>query len=326
MSQLCVQCSLENKDMLTPEELSSVRDYASRHGIKFRGSNSFPQFMEYRPAVFPTRAASEEHIKILVDALRAVLAVNERLLNAESEKKSLGFSNGMDAARTLPVLTQGEDGFIWSTDMLPEATDPSYPRPVLQDEILLTRLKKTKKRNTTWVCDVVMCPQPVQEGNAAPVFPYTLLAADKETGIAVKPAMVYDYEKEAGKLLRHLGEKMLESCVPRRMVVTDDRTHAFLEAFTGSLGIKLVLSDEDDLLENLEEEFALFLMNDGDYGMNDEDMAQLAAGLLMNLDEEELLQLPQDAWEGLWAMINGGDFPAEVGDRFRELDRKRRKR
>ena len=87
-----------------------------------------------------------------------------------------------------------------------------------------------------------------------------------------------------------------------------------------------MLSDEDDLLENLEEEFALFLMNDGDYGMNDEDMAQLAAGLLMNLDEEELLQLPQDAWEGLWAMINGGDFPAEVGDRFRELDRKRRKR
>ena len=210
--------------------------------------------------------------------------------------------------------------------MLPEATDPSYPRPVLQDEILLTRLKKTKKRNTTWVCDVVMCPQPVQEGNAAPVFPYTLLAADKETGIAVKPAMVYDYEKEAGKLLRHLGEKMLESCVPRRMVVTDDRTHAFLEAFTGSLGIKLVLSDEDDLLENLEEEFAFFLMNDGDYGMNDEDMAQLAAGLLMNLDEEELLQLPQDAWKGLWAMINEGDFPAEVGNRFRELDRKRRKR
>lgn len=327
LSQLCIQCSLENKDMLLPEELSSVRGHAARHDIKFRGSNSFPQFVAYRPASYPSRVTSEEDIQILCEALRAALAVNEKLLNAdwvELEKESLGFSEGLAAARSLPVLTRGQDGYAWSAGVLPDVTPQTYPRPVLRDELLLTRLKKAKKRNTTWVCDVVMCPQPVQEKeDSTPVFPYTLIAADKETGAALMPAMVRCYEQEADTLLHSLGEQMLESCVPRRMVVTDDRTHAFLEAFTGSLGIELARAGGDELLEELEAEFAELSADGGPGELDEEDAAELAAGLLMNLDDKLLLQLPQPIWENLRAAIDEGVVSAEVKDRFCELDEKR---
>lgn len=329
-SQLCVQCSLEKKDMLLPEELSSVRDYAARHDIKFRGSNSFPQFVAYRPATYPTQVTSEEDIQILCEALRAALAVNEKLLNAqwvELEKETLGFSDGLAATRSLPVLTRGLDGYTWGTGVLPDVIPQPHLRPVLRDDILLARLKKEKKRNTTWVCDVVMCPQPIQEEeDGAPVFPYILLTADKETGIALAPAMVRCYEQEADTLLHNLGEQMLESCVPRRMIVTDDRTHAFLEVLTTSLGIELVQTDGDELLEDLEAEFTEISADGGIDDLDAEDAAELAADLLMNFDETALLQLPQPVWENLRAMISKGDVSAEVKDRFCDLNEKRRRR
>ena len=328
-SQLCIQCSLENKDMLLPEELSSVRAYAARRDIKFRGSNSFPQFIKYRPAAYPTRVTSEEDIQILCEALRAALAVNEKLRNAEqvvSEKERLGFSDGLAAARSLPVLTPGQDGYTWSTGVLPDTMPQTYPQPVLRDELLLARLKKAKKRNTTWVCDVVMCPQPVQEEeDSTPVFPYILIAADNKTGTALPPAMVRSYEQEADTLLHKLGEQMLESCVPRRMIVTNDRAHALLEALTDSLGIELVRADGDELLEDLETEFAEISADGGIDGLDEEDAAELAAGLLMSLDETALLQLPQPVWESLQTAIDEGDIPAEVKDRFCALDEKRRR-
>lgn len=330
LSQLCIQCSLENKDMLLPEELSSARDYAARHDIKFRGSNSFPQFLAYRPASCPVRVASEEDIQILCEALRAVLAVNEKLLNAGgggSEKETLGFSDGLAAARPLPVLTRGQDGYTWSTGVLPDFIPQTYPRPVLQDEILLARLKKAKKQNTTWACDVVMSPQPVQEEeNSTPVFPYILLVVDKKTGTALPPAIVRCYEREADTLLHDLGEQMLGSCVPRRIIVTDDRTHALLESLAGSLRIELVRSDTDELLEDLAFEFAELSMDDGIDDLDEEDAAELVTDFLMNLDDTVIFQLPQPVWENLRTIINEGIVSAEVKDRFRDLDEKRRKR
>lgn len=327
LSQLCIQCSFENKSMLSPEELASARAYGTRCGVKFRGSHSFPQFVTYRPAMFPAQVASEEDVQILCEALRAAAAVNEKLLEAEwvePGKEALGFSHGPAVGRSLPLLTRDQGTYTWSVGTLPDATPPTYPSPVLRDDILLARLKRAKKRNTSWVCDVVMCPQPIQEKEGdTPVFPYVLLAADKGTGAALPPAMVCDYEKEADTLLHSLGERMMELCVPHRMIVTDDRTQTFLEDFTSSLGIQLVRASEDELLEALESDFAEIQMEDGDEP-DEEEAAELIGGFLMNSDDTTLLQLPQSVWDAIRAEINKGSAPADIKGRFYELNEKRR--
>ena len=328
LSQLCIQCSFENKSMLSPEELASVRAYGARRGVKFQGSHSFPQFVTYRPAMFPTQITSEEDIQILCEALRAAVAVNGKLREAnwiEPEKEALGFSSGRAASRPLPLLARDQDAYTWSVGTLPDAAPPTYPSPVLRDDILLARLKRAKRRNTSWVCDVVMCPQPIQENEGdTPVFPYVLLAVDKETEAVLPPAMVCDYEKEADTLLHSLGERMLEFCVPRRMIVTDDRTHAFLENFTSSLGIQLARAHEDELLEALESDFAEIQMEGGDEP-DEEEAAELLGGFLMNLDDTTLLQLPQPVWEAIRAEISKGFASVDVKDRFCELNEKRRR-
>ena len=107
--------------------------------------------------------------------------------------------------------------------------------------------------------------------------------------------------------------------------MTNDRTHALLDALTDSLGIELVRADRDEQLEDLETEFADISADSGIDGLDEEDAAELAAGLLMGLDETAFLQLPQPVWESLRAIIGEGDIPAEVKDRFRTLDEKRRR-
>lgn len=325
VSHLCIQCSLENKIDMLPEELSSVRSYAARHNIMFRGRHSFPRFVTHRPATYPARVTSEEDIQILCAALRAVLAVNEKLLSGKRTKQALGFSDGLAAARSLPMLVQGQDDYTWSIGMLPDMLPQTYPRPVLRDEILLARLKKTKKQTATWACNVVMFPQPVQEKeDSTPVFPYMLFTADKESGNVFIPIMVRSYEQEADKLLHNLGEQMLESCVPSRIIVTNDRTHALLEALTGSLEITLVQTDEDDQLEDLEDEYVNFLMDGGIEGLDEEGSAELADEFLMGQDDSELLQLPQTVWETLRSMLDEGNASAEAKARYCELNEKRR--
>ncbi len=329
LSQLCLQCSFENKSMLSPEELTSVRAYANRRNVKFRGRSSFPQFVTYRPAKYPALITSEDDIRILCEALRAAAAVNERLLDAEwieAEKKTLGFSDGPAVGRPLPLLARAQDAYIWSVGTLPDTAPQTYPQPILRDDILLMRLKRAKKRNTSWVCDVVMCPQPVQEKEGdTPVFPYVLLAADKETEAALPPVMVCDYEKEADTLLHSLGERMLELYVPRRMIVTDDRTRTFLENLTSSLGIKLVHAREDELLEALEADFAGLQTDVESDDLDEKEAAELLGGLLMNLDDTTLLQLPQPVWEAIRAEVDKGFVLSDVKDRFCELNEKRRR-
>lgn len=328
VSQLCLQCSFENKSMLSPEELASARAYGTRCGVKFRGSHSFPQFVSYRPAKFPARIATEEDVQNLCEALRAAAAVNEKLLEAEwiePGKDALGFSGGPAAGRSLPLLTRDQDAYTWSAGALPDAAPPAYPRPVMRDDILLAQLKRARKQNTSWVCDVVMCPQPIQEDEGDTLFfPYVLLVADKETETVLPPAMVCDYELEADTLLHGLGERMLEICVPSRIIVTDDRTHAFLEDLVRSLGIKLVQEDEDELLEALKADFAEIQPEDVD--LDEEDAAELAASFLMNMDDTALLQLPQPVWESLRSEIGEGTVSEAVKDHFCELDEKRRGR
>ncbi len=46
LSQYCLQCSFETKDLLSPKELAAVRGYGKDRGITFRDSNAFPKFMK----------------------------------------------------------------------------------------------------------------------------------------------------------------------------------------------------------------------------------------------------------------------------------------
>lgn len=320
LSQSCLQCALESKDMLNPQELASAHSYAKAHGIVFRGANAFPQFVKYQPARYPWQVSEAEDTQLLCEALAAALAVSEKL--KEISKYQLGFTDGPAHDRSIPLLTPTEQGFDWGICRLPAWRPPSYPAPKLRDELLTMRLKKRKKRAGIWICDVVMFPQPsymdADYPKPAPVFPYMLLAVNMETGLAIPTELVTAYDEDgAEELLLALGNRMLENGIPSEIQVADNRTHALLKDIAPTLGIRLVRRPEIELLDSLEENLLDYCEEQTPDMVMDATSDFIEA--FMSMDDDMLLSMPDDLQKQLRSMERQGLLSEDVAKRVRDL-------
>lgn len=323
VSQDCLQCAFECKEILSPRELAGIQRYAKPRRIVFRGANAFPQFVKYSPACYPWPVSEPVEIGFLCEALMATLEVSAKL--AAKGKDCLGFTEGPAYDREIPLLTPTGDGFAWSRHRLPPEQAVGYPEPKLRDELLLRRLKQVKKHSGTWLCDIVMVPQPVAEfsddaGEAnvesAPRFPYMLLTADQKTQTVFPGKMVSSYADGAEEMLTALGNHMLENGIPRQIQVVDQRTWTLLKDLVETLGIKLVLQQESDLLDDLEEEFFAYCSeSEPDI---EEEMQQMVETLL-SADEDMLLSIPDELLQQLRLMERQGLLPKEIALKIRSL-------
>lgn len=313
--QDCLQCAYENKDELSPKELSAVRAYAGAHQISFRGGHAFPQFMRYRPARYPAPISRQTDIRRLSAALEAALEVSARLKTAGPER--LGFRENSLRDGEVPLLTRSEDGFDWRRQPLPPKRAERYPEPVLRDELLAARLKSGKKRAGTWVCDVVMLPTPYmpESGSRAPVFPYTVLAADCRANALIPVDLAKDYESGAETLLRSLALRMLERGVPANLQVVNDRSYALLKNLAAQLHIRLTQRPGNPFLEEVEED----LMDHFSGPDMEGNTLNHILEFIPDLDDETILSMPEDLWRQLREMDQQGLLPEDASARLRPL-------
>lgn len=319
LSQYCLQCSLETKDVLSPQELADVRGYGKARGITFRGANAFPKFMKYVSARYPWPIHGTDDVQLLCEALTAALEVSEKL--AVESRYSLGFTDGPANGRAIPLLTPEDQGFDWGMCQLPPQRPASYPEAMLRNELLMARLKRQKRRSGIWECDVVMFPQAVFEdeysADAVPMFPYMLLAVDQRTELAIPTEVVSSYEEGAEELLLAIGNRMLENGVPAEIQVVNDRTYAILKNLAATLGIRLVRKQESELLDSMEEDL-LDYCDEQTPDTVDEDAARFSE-MLLSLDDEVLLSMPKDLKKLLRSMERQGLFAENVARRIRDL-------
>jgi len=318
--QDCLQCAFENKDELSPKELSAVRAYAGAHQISFRGGHAFPQFMRYRPARYPIPISRQTDIRRLSAALEAALEVSARLKTAGYAQ--LGFQPNAHLGGDIPLLTRSRDGFDWSRQPLPPRHAERYPEPILRDELLAARLKGVKKRAGAWVCDVVMLPTPYtpESGSPAPVFPYTVLAADCRANVLIPVCLVEDYENGAETLLRNLALRMLEQGVPANLQVVNDRSYALLKNLAAQLHIRLTRRPGNPFLDEVEED----LMDHISGSESEESAEEQLTESLLNMDDETILSMPEDLWRQLREMDQQGLLPEALSARLWPLFQKRK--
>lgn len=319
LSQSCLQCSLETKDALSPQELAAVRSYGKARGITFRGANAFPQFIKYQPARYPWPVQETVDVQLLCEALTAALEVSEKLTAVG--KGRLGFTDGPAHDRTIPLLTPEGQGFTWGVCRLPPRRSASYPEPMLRDELLTARLKKQKKRAGIWACDVVMFPQPAfvdeEDTDAVPVFPYMLLAADLEKELVIPTEVVPAYEEGAAELLSAIGNQMLDNGIPTEIHVVNGRTRSLLKNLAATLGIRLVQQQEIEHLDCLEEELLGYC--DEQTPDTVEEAADYFSEMLLSLDDDVLLSMPKDLQTQLRTMERQGLLAEDVANRIRDL-------
>ena len=271
MSQDCVMCSFEPKAELRPRDLQEIKEY----GLTFHGKNAYPLLERFRPCCSPWYLEGAQDEEYLHLGLLAGLEAARRLNGADIQqdffhtpdpgaaKESLGFQEGAPYGRDIPLLTPQADGtFLWSRIALPASVEPTYPSPILTDDLALRKLSKQPKSGI-WECGVMMHQEPIAlgktdaDGNAtepesAPYFPLVLLIVDHENGMVLHLGFE---EPGAGLdgLLDGFAEGISKTSLPSQVLVRDDRTHALLRSVSEQLGIRLTIVAQLPLLDEAED-------------------------------------------------------------------------
>lgn len=241
-SQECLQCSFENKDFMEPDQLERVQKYAKSHGIRFRGSHSYPQFLKYTKNHLPDFPDREEDFCRLAEGLEAALWLAGKL-EKRSFRDELGLqiidldadNSGID----LPLLIKEKDGYRVERTPVPAAKEPSWPTPDA-DETITSPLKK-KKKSGILECRLIQFPVPIDDADGgAPYFPFMLLSVKKKDGNILHLNVKECYEEHPEAFLEELSGAMLnERFFPSSIHVGDERTFCLLKDFVKKAGMNL---------------------------------------------------------------------------------------
>lgn len=306
LEQECLQCCFDNKSDLMPQELEAAQDYARRNGIVYRGKMAFPHFLRFQPYHLPWMLQGEREQEYLILALRSAVEIAQQLSAGGKTLEELGFEGQIHSERQIPLLEWTEKGCVWSKTKLPAPREKQFPKPRLENDLTVQRLKQMKKSGT-WACELVYLMNPVENSNGgAPYYPLLLLAVNSVNGQIIPPQMAENGQE--AHLLEQFAEELLSSGIcPYKMQVRADRTEKTLETFCKQVGIKLNPCRELPILDEIEADLSDFL----DSGEEADQLNDLIS-MLMELDAGDLKSMPPALQKDLKALANDGMLPAPL--------------
>ena len=226
-SQDCIQCSLENKIDMFPDEVKEFKAYAEGTGIALKGKGrKYIHFARFKPNCAPWYVKNKNDLEYMEVALEAALEVSRRL--QKKSKEDLGFTETLEE---IPLLEKNGELFEWSKMELPKNISVSQPVPVLTEDAV--RILKNFMRKGSLECKVFRLPFPVQnKKDDPPRFPALILCMDLESGMIVSPPEMIAEEDEEGKLLEAFVKSLCHNKIlPKKISAFDDRTIRLLKDF-----------------------------------------------------------------------------------------------
>lgn len=315
-SQSCLQCSFENKDMLSSEELEEARQYAKSHNKKLGGRNAFPQFTKHRPGKYPWKYDSQLDEQRICEALSAAVALKGILTRIS--KEDLGLRSLNEPVQKIPMLAQESGRWVVRYTKLP-SPEIHYPEPAFVNEVLAAHIRR-KKKEGIWECGTMHFPGAVQEPSRreeAPYFPLMLVCVNLETGLVLQP-VVTDGEVPEESMDGFTQQLMEADAPPKTIHCGDDRCFAILKNLCEKTGIRLIRTDECELLDDVLADLQGRMPEDGEEDLDDEELEALF-DLLIHMTDEELRQLPKDYIQILFSLSEAGQLPASLTERLKTV-------
>lgn len=168
-----LELSFVDRDQLWRED----HDIMKALGLRFRGGGNWPQFRSYRPGFFPWFLEADE-VRFLTHALEQTLEVVDQL---EANPDLLPD----EPSAYLVRVPRDKNGDVTWEQRVESVTPPDEQIDFRFSAAIKNALKDLKRGQFTVEADLTMLPEPVQEGSAPPFYPYMLLVADSENGLAL---------------------------------------------------------------------------------------------------------------------------------------------
>lgn len=314
--QDCLQCSLEDKDMLYDEEVAEVRQYAKAHHIDLNKPYSFPAFLKMKPGKFPWYFETDQENERICFALSAAVVLS-RILRKKT-KSEIGLLPLNSGRTRIPLLRSDGKRWTLSHTELPPLEREAFPAPVFENEILAARIRNTRKTGL-WECGTRRLSVPIKsEQDPVPYYPLIMGIYGEDENVIYPPIMTEDNDAE--EMLEKFTELVLSETPPSYIYTSNERCYSLLEDFCKKTGIQLSLEEDlPELEEVLDELYESMNLED----LQDENtIDKLLPAFLEEIpytDDRTLKGMPPKLVARMQKMADNGELPEEIAERIRRL-------
>jgi hypothetical protein len=239
-----LQASFENREQLEKPD----RDIIKKLGLKFRGSQNYPQFRSIRAGFMPYFVTQDE-ARFLIYALEQTLETAPRIRDDENLLA--------DPDEDLYLVRVSENG-AWRDEIMNIPPPDEFIVFVDAPKEIVAELKNfPQKKGLVLEIDFDFAPMPVREKNQRPFFPKILIITEARQGIVVAFELVRPEEtltETHETIPYHLVENLRKLGVrPEEIRVKNEMLFEMLRGFTQQINVKLRLVDELPSIEMAQE-------------------------------------------------------------------------
>lgn len=265
VSQDCIICTFLHKDDFSSykDEWNAIKSFCKENKIKILEDTQLPLFERFTPFKYPCMITEEVDKMYLLEAFDAALDVAHRLETSTPAK--LGLRPGEPFNRQIPLLEKTGNDFKWSKIALSDRQPTTYISPTKFNDLAIAKIKKSRKKATTWACDIMILPEPISltKGRTKKMsfFPFAQFIVNVNDGLMLNCCICEtpgDYSKT---FINKLLQVMQLEGKPHSIIVTNKRALKLYEHLAEDLNINIIFNTdcpeleeaEQDCVENLQE-------------------------------------------------------------------------
>ena len=237
--QKALHVSFTDKESLSGDELTEVRDYAKRHNVQLKGVNAYPRFEKHEPGYYPWKIVTDDDMRAVYTCLEAAILLAKKLEN--SDPASLGIKDVYYEKEKAPLFILKNNELKKSGSVvLPVNNDEHCIYIKFKDTELINRIRNLEKRGIM-EAQLIRVPEAVYDKTEEiPYYQLAMLMVDNRDGKVVPIKTFGGVHPAPQKMIREIADGIIQYGIkPEEIRCYDNRTYGVLEDLCKKTGIKV---------------------------------------------------------------------------------------
>lgn len=237
-----IMCNYGNRDELTTKERNLIKDL----GLSFRGKNNWIYFRTFETGYAPYMPNREEVLEFTIILKHVYMAIE-----ALNKGMKINFENGKTFMRK---FDDEKNQWINSEESV-IIPDMDYPVPILNDEMVMNRLKKQKQNSSILELDIAYLNSTINDkGFDKPLIPRLCMLVDAKKGLILSQSMITPEDDVVDVLFKTVVHYIIQRGRPKSIVVRDAYMASILIDLCEQTGIEVIESPKlhtiDDFIKS----------------------------------------------------------------------------
>lgn len=234
------------------EELSkSERDIIKKLGLKFRGKNQWIYFRSFERGYAPFLLDENQVLKLTRVFQELFMALKAFL----QHRIPVDFDN----QQTLHRCFNAEKGLWFTTAGTLRIPPKKYRIPIVEDEVLIGRLKQQKKAKSELEIDTLFLNAAINDPESGrPVIPVIFMLADCQSGLPIDQELLTPGNDDTTRILSSVINYIANSGRPKKIVVRDEEIAHLLSDLCRRVDIPIEIRGSLRAIDAFAKEFEKF--------------------------------------------------------------------